>query len=436
MNLTKIEIKNHIHTLPNGLTLVVSEMPHIHTVEIGMFVRAGLRFENENNNGVSHFLEHMMFRGNKNHPDSVSLSREFEKLGRDLRASTLGEYTYYGFSPHPSNLDHGMELFADFFTDPNFADIELERQIILEEYLEDLNAEGDNIDINNHACKLLYDKNPLAWPTIGTEATIKAIDEDMLRDYFREYYIPQNMILSVAGPITGDHIIDLSEKTFSELPTDGQPVLKNHFLESIIENQSKPAFAYQYDVDSQIQMQICFRAVSYNSPDYYTVSLINRIFDDGISSRMQRALREKLGLAYSVECRATSMSDVGTFDFDVTVSKERIVQVTRTIFEEIRRFVEFGAESEEFEHVKKRYVYDLDFDLDDPYKQLQRYGFAELFSRQVTVEEEKKIIRNVTLDKIHATARRIFVPKNLNFILVGPFTLELKTELEHLVDGF
>ena len=382
MDQTEVEIRNYTHTLPNRLTLVLSEMLHVHTVEVGMFVRAGLRFEDQDNNGISHFLEHMMFRGNKKYPDSISLNKEFE------------------------------------------------------EYLEELNAEGENIDINNHACKLLYDDNPLAWPTIGTENTINAIDENMLHRYFRNYYIPQNMILCVAGPIVREHIMHLAERHFDNLPTVGQAINKNHFYESIVENQTQPAFAYQYDIDSQIQMQICFRAVSYNHPDYYAVYLINRIFDDGISSRIQRALREKLGLAYSIECRATSLSDVGTFDFDVTVSKERIMQVAETIFEEIKIFVKSGADSEELEHVKKRYGYELDFDLDDPYKQIQRYGFAELFSRQVTLEEEKEIIQNVSLGKINAIAKHIFARKNLNLILVGPFTPNIQAELEKLANQF
>ena len=244
------------------------------------------------------------------------------------------------------------------------------------------------------------------------------------------------MILCIAGPINNSHVLYLSKRYFDCLPTFGEPVLKDHFLKSIVENQTKPAFAYKYDENSQIQMQICFRSVSYNHPDYYAVYLMDRIFDDGISSRLQCALREKRGLAYSIECRATSMSDVGTFDFDVNVSKERIMRVAKTIFEEIKHFVESGISLEELEHIKKRCIYELDFDLDDPYKQLQRYGFAELFSKQVTVQEEKEIIRKVTPKQIHFIAKRIFVRENLNLILVGPFTLELKRDLEQLFNEF
>jgi len=121
----------HFDTLNNGLTVVTVEMPHLHTVDVAMYIRSGVRFETPRNNGISHFLEHMLFRGNPRYPDSILLNTEFEKIGRGLRASTYTEYTYYGFSPHYDQLERGMELFSDFFTERLFSSLEAERDIIL-----------------------------------------------------------------------------------------------------------------------------------------------------------------------------------------------------------------------------------------------------------------------------------------------------------------
>ena len=217
MQVKEFSVKNCKDVLPNGLTVVTVEMPHLHTVEVSMFVRAGLRFENEKNNGISHFLEHMMFRGNRKYADSISLNMEFEKIGRDLRASTLGEYTQYGFNPHISELGKGMEIFSEFFYSPTFPEIEVERGIILEEYYEDLNEDGVNVDINNHACKLLYPGTPMSWPTIGTEETIKNMSVEMLRGYYNAHYIPGNMVLAMAGPIEHEHNHQLAENYFFNL---------------------------------------------------------------------------------------------------------------------------------------------------------------------------------------------------------------------------
>jgi predicted Zn-dependent peptidase len=422
--------------LANGLTVVAVEMPHIHTIEVAMFVRAGLRFENEKNNGISHFLEHMMFRGNRKYPDSISLNLEFEKIGRDLRASTLSEYTYYGFSPHYDQLERGMELFAEFFTDPTFPNIELERGIILEEYLEDLNAEGENIDINNVACDLMYPGNPLALPTIGTEQSIKSIDAAMLRDYFEQYYCPSNMVLVGAGCLAPSEFLQQTQTYFEKIPHRGAGVPKNYFLNCTLEDQTEPQFRVQEDVDSQDEVQICFRSVSYNHPDYYTGSMISRLFDDGVSSRLQKVLREEQGLAYSVECRATSLADIGTIDFDVTVRPEKVSEILQVIFGEIKKFLESGVTQAELDHVKKRYMYDLALELDEPGKQAARYGFSELYSEVMTLEEERDLVESITLEDIRRVAESVFKARNLNVVLVGPHTPEADRELEQLIREF
>ena len=434
MNLTDIDLKNYTDILPNGLTVVTVEMPHIHNLELAMFVRAGLRFENEKNNGIFHFLEHMLFRGNKKFPSSALLNREFEAIGRDLRASTLSEYTHYGFNPHISQLPRAMELFADFFTEPTFPQIDLERQIILEECQEELNEQGENVDIDDQACKLLYAGDPLSWPTIGTPDTIANIDAGMLKDIFDTHYVPGNMVLCAAGPIYHEDFLPLAERYFSSLSSSGQVIAKDHF--HMAEPGKGPGLLFQYDSDSQVQMQICFRGLSCNHPDYYILNLINRIFDDGFTSRLQRALREDRGLVYSVECRATSLSDIGTFDFDVTVRPEKLLQVGEILLGEIKALLATGVSDEELAHSKKRYFYDLDMDQDNPYEQIARYGFTQLYSSELSPEEEWKRIQAITPKEILRVAHNIFVREKLNLILVGPFTPEIKGQLEKEIESF
>jgi predicted Zn-dependent peptidase len=436
MAVTELALKYFMDVLPNGLTVVTVEMPHIHTVEVSMFVRAGLRFEDKQNNGISHFLEHMMFRGNRKYTNSIALNMEFEKIGQDLRASTLGEYTQYGFSPHISELEKGMEIFSEFFNSPTFPDIEIERGIILEEYYEDLNEEGINVDINNHACKLLYPETPMSWPTIGTEETIKNISVEMLRVFFSSHYAPGNMVLAMSGPIEHDRNLQLVGKYFSGFSNGENPIPKNYFVGSISEKQSQPQFLFQHDSDSQIELQICFRSCSYNHDDFLTLGLISRIFDDGFTSRLQRVLREERGLVYSVECRATSMSDIGTMDFDVTVRPEKLVEVSKVLIQEIKNFIRLGPSDFEVDHVKKRYMFDLDLELDDPYKQVMRYAFPHLYSEEMSLDEERNQIMAISKGEIIEVARRTFVSEKLNLILVGPFTPELKLELENLIEQY
>jgi len=439
MSLTTIDNTKKVRVfknqLKNGMTVVAIEQAHIHSMELAMFVRSGLRFENKNNNGISHFIEHMLFRGNATYPNSYLLNREFEFIGRDLRASTMSDHTYYGFSPHISNLGRAMELLSGFFLEPTFPEIELERGIILEEYLEDLNEKGIDVDINNLACKLLYPEDALAWPTIGTEESIKNVGIEALREQHEKYYTPGNMILVGAGCVDHEVFFGYAEKYFSRMIA-GDSISIGHFNGSVNEAQTQPKFLFQYDSDSQIQLQLCFRGVSYNHPDFFVTALISRLFDDGVTSRLQKTLREEKGLVYSVECRSTSLPDIGTVDFDVSVRPEKVMEVVDILLAEIKKFLSHGVSKEELELVKQRYGYDLDYEIDDPYKQIVRYGSCHLYSSEYSAEEERKQIFQIMRADILRVAREIFIPQKLNFILVGPYTSELKDIIERLVRDF
>lgn len=432
----KQEIQAFEDVLPNGMKVVTISMPHVHTLELCMLIRAGLRFENKNNNGVSHFLEHMMFRGNRAYPDSISLNLEFERIGRELRAATHSDYTYYGFNPHISQVERGLELFSDFFIEPTFAGLEIERGIILEEYLEDVNEKGDNTDINTLACGLLYKNTPLAWPTTGTPETINKITEESLRKYFEEFYVPENMILAAAGPVYYPEFLEAVKKQFSGFSPGGSVVTKDHFKSSVDAEQKKAAWVFQHDTDSQIQLQVCFRSVSYNDPEYLSANLISRIFDDGATSRLPRILRETRGLVYSVECRATGWPDIGTMDFDVSVSPDKACEVLEILLDEIRTLVDKGPEEGELERIQQRYFYELDESQDEPAQQIMRHAFPLLYSKVMTLEQERETVRGITHEKIMDMARQIFTRDRLNVIVVGPYTQDLKKQIEKIAEVF
>ena len=420
--------------LDNGLTVVTVEMPHWHSVELGVFVRAGLRMESPGTNGISHFLEHMLFRGNRAFPDSLSLNREFESIGRDLRASTHSEYTFYGFSPYAPNLDRAVELLGLFFDQPTFPSLEVEREIILEECQEDLNEKGEMININNLACRLLYPGHPLSWPVIGTEATIRALKVSDLRRYFETFYHPANMVLVGAGALHHARFLELARRCFTFDRPAGRTVTSEWF--HVEERQTGPQTLFQEDPDNQLQIQVCFRGISYRHPDFFALLLINRMFDDGVCSRLQRVLREERGLVYSVENRATSWTDTGTFDFDVQVRPEKTEAVLDILFAEIKRFLTEGPDQAELDHVRRRYLMDLELELDDPIKQIDRYGFSNLYSRPLSIDQERERVEAVRLEDIRRVASRILCREGLNVVLVGRVSETLKRQVERLADAF
>jgi zinc protease len=147
-------------------------------------------------------------------------------------------------------------------------------------------------------------------------------------------------------------------------------------------------------------------------------------------------LREDRGLVYSVECRATSLSDIGTFDFDVQVRPEKVTLVAYILFEEIKKILQDGISDDELAHVKKRYLYDLDYDQDDPYKYIVRYGLAQMYSTEISVEKEKAILEGIAKEDLMRLAGEIFVPAKLNVVLLGPVTPELEKEIKKVTLGF
>ena len=163
---------------------------------------------------------------------------------------------------------------------------------------------------------------------------------------------------------------------------------------------------------------------------------MGRVFDDGFSSRLQRALREDRGLVFSVECRVTSFSDTGTVDFDVSVRPEKVCEVARILIEEIKKFLETGPTEDEVKHVKQRYFYELDVDCDDPCKQVLRYGFPHLYSKVISAEKEWAVVEKITCEDILRAARKVFIPENANLVIVGPYTPEIENRLKEIVQSF
>jgi len=211
-------ISYHKTTLANGLRVIIVEMPHLHSLEISMYVKVGSRFETIHNNGTSHFLEHMLFRGTKNMPDSYQLHKSFESLGGDINAVTSSEYTCFWLTFHPQYVAKGMGLFSEMFTSPNFAKMETEKQIVLEEILNELNEKGENINVDDLTSLMLWPKDSLGFSTLGSKKNLLQFTKKDIRSFFHTYYTASNMVLCIAGQVKHEQILPYADKYFSHLP--------------------------------------------------------------------------------------------------------------------------------------------------------------------------------------------------------------------------
>src|ERR1043165_3199214 len=192
--------------LSNGLRLLTIETPHLHSATLCLYVRAGSRYEKPETNGLSHFLEHMLFRGSSRYPSSFALNLAIEELGGTLYAETGRDYSLYQITLHPKQVARGLEILGDLVATPAFRDIELERKIVVEEILEDLDDRGRNVNVDDQSRKLAWGDHPLGFPITGPMKIVKHISLADVLSHFRHLSGAANMVLTVAGPLASETV--------------------------------------------------------------------------------------------------------------------------------------------------------------------------------------------------------------------------------------
>jgi len=289
--------KVFLKTLPNGFRLVSIEMPHLHSVRVSLFVNVGSRFETPKNNGLTHLLEHMFFRGTSNYPSIYALNNAIEEIGSDLTGTTRREDCSFWFDVHPKYLNKGLAIFTDIFLNPLFLkkDMEVEKKIVISESLEDVDENGVDTDIDNVICGLLWQGTPLALKIIGESKGVMKFTQEDVRRHFQTYYVPNNMVMCVAGQI--DHR-QVEKKVVQKLKA-----MKRRFVLSPVpakKDQKGPRLDFVPHDWNQANIKFAFRAFSFRDPFLFPLTLLDDVVGSGISSRLNLNICETLGLAYFV----------------------------------------------------------------------------------------------------------------------------------------
>ncbi len=430
-NETKTEF--YKETLANGLRVVTVEMPHLHSAEMICYLAAGGRDEKPDHAGISHFLEHMLFRGTVEHPTSVELEKAFEALGGTVNASTDAENTCYHSRLHPDHIEEGAALFASMLQRPLFKDIDLERKIILEEALEDLNEKGEDVSPDNHTAALLWPGHPLSVPTIGTEQSLSSIAEDDLRAYHRHYYTPTNTVIAVTGRVRHQQVVAAVQKAFGSWqgPRPARPLPVQPAAET-----ATPELCWVKDSDSQVNIQLAFRTPGRHAENTAALRVLRWILSWGGTSRLMLHLREHLGLTYNVEANLSLYEETGCLAIDLSVAPENLVEAvkeTLKVVEDLRRQL---VPEEELAGVTQSYRFDLDFSRDHTEAMATRYGWGELTGYLRTLEQDRREVCSVTPEQVREAASTLLTPGALKAALVGPWSARDRKKVEDIVAGF
>lgn len=424
-------ITPHLTTLPNGLRVIAVEMPHLNSAEIAVYLKVGGRHDSRDKAGLAHFLEHMIFRGNAEHPSSLELEADFEAIGGCINAATDAETTCYYTRVHPNHVAEGLRLLSVMLLSPALSGIEIEKKIITEEALEDINEQGEEVNSDNLASRLLWPGHGIGMPTIGYLDTIAGFTEEDLRGHMARHYVPGNAVVVAAGQISPDEVFTAVSHAFAGWSGSSPPC-----QEPVSENQEAPGALFVKDSDSQVSLQIAFRSFPRQDGRLAAARLMRRILTGGGCSRLHLSLRERLGIVYSVDAQLAAYDDTGCFAIELATAPENLSVAVAEVLHETLRLATEPVGDNELERVRQGYFFDLDYSRDSTFEMQVRYGWGELMGMMRSIEEDQAEAGAVDAAAVMATARELFLPARLNLVAVGPVKAAVKREIAGIIKRY
>jgi predicted Zn-dependent peptidase len=388
------------YTCKNGVRIVLEQIPTVRSVAIGIWIGTGSRNETEQNNGISHFLEHMFFKGTKTRT-AREIAEAFDSIGGQVNAFTSKEYTCYYAKVLDEHAPFALEMLADMFFHSTFVDEELqkERNVVLEEIKMYEDTPDDIVhDLLSKAC---YANHPLGYPILGTEETLRTFTGDSLRGYMADYYTPDRVVISIAGNVD-ESFIQQVESYF------GSFTAKQKASESQAPLFQPQKLVRKKDTE-QAHLCIGFNGLPVGHPDMYTLIILNNILGGSMSSRLFQEVREQRGLAYSVFSYHSSYQDSGLLAIYAGTGNNQLDLLFETIQETIDKLKEDGITEKELNNSKEQMKGSLMLGLESTNSRMSRNGKNELLlGRHRSLDEIIEEINSVTVEKVNELASSIF----------------------------
>jgi predicted Zn-dependent peptidase len=414
--------------LPNGLRVITVPAPGLHSAMIALYVRAGSRHEQAEVNGVSHFLEHLFFRGSQAWPDTVAMNAAVESAGGNLNGITARDHGCYYTPIHADEIVTGLAILGDMIRRPLLREMDVEREIILEEILDEVDGDGRDIDADNLSKRLAFGSHPLAFKIAGTPEIIRSIGEDEVRAHHERFYVGANLVLCVAGPVRESMVHELAEEHLGALP-------RGRLSRDLPPPRwpSGPSLEHVDHDDAQSELCLNFPCPPEHHPDYPVHLCIRRLLDDGLSSRLPFEIVERRGLAYSLHAGIDAFADSGMFVVDGACAPKKMPRVASEILRVLGELATRSVGEEELSRVQRRHRMTLAFSLDSAAELAGWYGSGEVLHAPEGFEERCLRVEKVTAADVMRVARATFTRRNLVGVFVGPTTVRSRRELERAV---
>lgn len=417
--------------LDNGLAVVTAPRDHLNQAYVALYFSVGSRNETLPQNGITHVLEHMLFRGTASFADATALNAAAEDFGGFLEGATYRDHLAFATGCHPSALGDAIAILGELVQSPRYRSMEVERAILREELLETLDANGHMVDLDNLAHHAVFADHGLGLPIEGRLENLETIDQKAIEEHRHRFLVGTNAVLAVAGPMNIEAVHKQARESFGSLPS-GEALLVAMPPPPLCE----PRIRFVRDAASQVDVRLSFRSVPVHDAEYPALVMLARILADGLSSRMHAELVDRRGVAYSLHAGLTTYSDCGLFDFEVSVAPDRAAEAVQAILGFAQAAGRFRFSQQELQRARRRYRYGMEFMADSPADLASWYGRSTLFA----VEHELSVlggrISRLSEGEIRRAARRFFRRQGLVVTAVGELARGELARLRRVVNAW
>lgn len=402
-------------TLSNGIRVVSETLPKSRSVSIGVWVKVGSRHEPQEIGGISHFIEHLFFKGTEKRT-AKDIAIEMDSLGGEMNAFTSQETTTYYAKVVDEHLPVAVDILSDILLGSKFDPIEMEkeRKVILEE----IKGVEDTPDdyIHEFFTSTVWPDNPLGRPILGTKETIKALKHQDIISYIDHYYSPKEIVISVAGNFEHAQLIELLNTSFGKLSRAGVP-----------KKEVTPEFSHAVAVRKKQleQVQVCIgcRGMNYMHEDRYVISALNTVLGNSMSSRLFQEVREQNALAYSIYSYVTSYRDTGLLTVYAGTDPTNTLEVLRLVTRELKKIKDEGITQAEEMRVKNQIKGTLVLSLESSNSHMSRLARQEIyFGKYISIDDIIRGVEKVTSEQVQRLAQQLFTRDNLSLAVLGPLS--------------
>lgn len=405
------------YTLDNGIRVVMEDISYVNSVSIGVWVDNGSIKEDKHINGISHFIEHMLFKGTSNRT-AKQIAEAIDNIGGQINAFTSKEYTCFYAKVIDSHLPIAIDVLADMINNSLFSeeDIEKEKSVVVEE----INMYEDSPEdvVYDLLAETMFENTSLSLPILGTVDTLNSITREKLIDYFNNNYTVENLVISIAGNIKVDETLELLEKKFAILKHN--PDKNNNIADNIKFTQKVRG---KYKKTEQLNFCIGMEGIPCGNDDIYSLLILNNIFGGSMSSRLFQKIREEKGLVYSVYSHPSSYKNIGTFTIYAGLNPKQIYNVVNIIKNDIEELKLNLITIDELEKSKEQLKGNYILGLESTSSRMAEIGKSELIlGKMYSPKEILGKIDKVTLENVKETIDKIFNYNKFNIAYVGNIT--------------